>query len=340
MVWKPVISDVGIKFARADGSALVEIKVPNTVTNQWEELTFDFTSRIGDPNTIDQDQFIFFPDFDLAGRTQNNVVYFDNVTFSEQTAGPGPSDPAPTPTVSAGDVISVYSDAYTDIAATDFNPNWGQNTIVTEEMIQGNNTMLYTGLNYQGIQLGSNQDVSAMSYLHIDFWTANSTDLGVFLISPGPVEIEYLLVPPGGTGGWVSVDIPLSEFSPVDLADVFQFKFDGNGEIYLDNIYFTSTPTGISEVDEAVPSDYTLEQNYPNPFNPTTNIRFSIPQADQVTVKVFNMLGQEVATLVNSFMNQGTYQVDFDATDLPTGVYVYAITAGEFVSAKKMMLVK
>ena len=96
------------------------------------------------------------------------------------------------------------------------------------------------GLNYQGIELGSSQNLSgaAMVYLHLDFWTANSTDLGVFLISPGPVETEVLLVPPGTTGSWVSVDIPLTDFAPVDLADVIQLKFRGNGDIYLDNILF------------------------------------------------------------------------------------------------------
>jgi hypothetical protein len=93
------------------------------------------------------------------------------------------------------------------------------------------------GLNYQGIELGSNQNVSGMTHLHLDIWTANSTGLNVFLISPGPAEKPYKLTVP--TSGWSSVDIPLSEFSPtVNLSNVFQFKFEGNGKIYLDNILF------------------------------------------------------------------------------------------------------
>ena len=76
-VWKTVISDVGIKFAKPNGAALPEIKVANTLTNQWEELTFDFSGRIGDPNTIGQDQIIIFPDF--AARTQENIIYFDDI---------------------------------------------------------------------------------------------------------------------------------------------------------------------------------------------------------------------------------------------------------------------
>ncbi len=346
MVWKPVISDVGIKFAKADGAALVEIKVPNTVVNQWEELTFDFSSRIGDPNTVDQDQIIIFPDFDLNGRTQDNICYFDNITFSSSTGGGSePTVAAATPTHAATDVISVFSDAYTDIDR-DLNPNWGQATVVSEVLIDGNNTLKYAGLNYQGIQLNANQNLTAagMTHLHVDFWTANSTDLGIFLISPGTpaVEVEYLLVPPGATETWVSVDIPLSHFSPpVDLADVFQFKFDGNGDIYIDNLYFfNSTASSIEELDVITPATYTLAQNYPNPFNPSTTIRFSQPTANNVTLKVYDVLGQEVATLLNGFQNAGTYEYTFDAKELPSGVYIYSFTAGDFSAVKKMILLK
>jgi hypothetical protein len=102
--------------------------------------------------------------------------------------------------------------------------------------IIGNNTLKYAGLNYQGLQFGSTQNVSQMGFLHLDFWSANSTALNVFLISPGPKETPFKLTVP--TNGWSSVDIPLSAFSNVNLAEVIQLKFDGNGDIYLDNIYF------------------------------------------------------------------------------------------------------
>lgn len=85
MVWKSVISDVGIKFASNSNWAQVELKVPNTVINQWEELTFDFSDYINPPDgegTLDQ--IIIFPDFNLSGRTQDNIVYIDNITFSDQ----------------------------------------------------------------------------------------------------------------------------------------------------------------------------------------------------------------------------------------------------------------
>jgi hypothetical protein len=85
MVWKSVISDVGIKFASNTGWAQIELKVPNTVINQWEELTFDFSNYVNPPDgngTLDQ--IIIFPDFNTNGRTQDNIVYVDNITFSDQ----------------------------------------------------------------------------------------------------------------------------------------------------------------------------------------------------------------------------------------------------------------
>ncbi len=85
LVWKSVISDVGIKFARADGGSTGEIKVPNTVTNQWEELTFDFSGVIGDPNNSGIEFLVVFPDFDA--RTQDNIVYFDTITLSANDSG-------------------------------------------------------------------------------------------------------------------------------------------------------------------------------------------------------------------------------------------------------------
>lgn len=343
MVWKPVISDVGIKFVRPDGSALPEIKVANTLTNQWEELTFDFSGRIGDPNTIDQDQIVIFPDFDLGGRTQDNICYFDNIIFSAATPVAEPTVPAPTPTLPANEVISIFSNAYTPLPGVNLNPSWGQATVVSFVVIQGDTVMRYGGLNFQGTELNQNLNLvsAGMQYIHIDFWTANSTDLNFFLISPGPNQESVALIPPGTTEEWISVDIPLSDFEPtVNLTEVFQLMFTGNGTIYLDNIYFSTMLSDVREVENSFPSDFVLEQNYPNPFNPATNIRFSLPEANQVTLRVYDLLGQEVATLVNQFMNAGTFEVSFDASNLPTGIYTYSIMADDFQSVKKMMLIK
>jgi hypothetical protein len=95
-----------------------------------------------------------------------------------------------------------------------------------------------------------------------------------------------------------------------------------------------------NETGGAAPIEFALEQNYPNPFNPATTIKFSIPEASEVTLKVYDVLGREVRTLVNELRNAGSHEVNFDASNLASGMYIYSIEAGEFISSKKMILLK
>jgi hypothetical protein len=97
--------------------------------------------------------------------------------------------------------------------------------------------------------------------------------------------------------------------------------------------------TAVEQV-SAVPNSFALGQNYPNPFNPSTTIEYSLPQEQPVTVKVFSLLGQEVATLVSTVQSAGTYRVTFDASSLTSGMYIYQVRAGALVQSRRMMLVK
>ncbi|RJQ58575.1 MAG: T9SS C-terminal target domain-containing protein [Stygiobacter sp.] len=99
-------------------------------------------------------------------------------------------------------------------------------------------------------------------------------------------------------------------------------------------------PTDIEELNTGIPTKYSLDQNYPNPFNPVTKIKFSIPAEENVSLKVFNVLGQEVAILVNKQMKAGSYSFDWNASNLSSGVYFYRIEAGSFNLTKKMLLLK
>ena len=99
---------------------------------------------------------------------------------------------------------------------------------------------------------------------------------------------------------------------------------------------------GINSEDEKqlIPKEYSLHQNYPNPFNPSTTIKFDLPNDGLVQLEIFDILGRRITTLVNEYKNAGSYEQQFDASNLASGVYVYKLQAGDFVSSKKMILLK
>ncbi len=100
------------------------------------------------------------------------------------------------------------------------------------------------------------------------------------------------------------------------------------------------TPTGVDNQANSRPTSYNLDQNYPNPFNPTTTISYELPANSFVTLKVYNILGEEVATLVNEKENAGSYIVKYDGSKMASGVYFYRLNAGSFVSVKKLVVLK
>lgn len=211
-----------------DSNGTVNYTNANLTTGSWVGFDIPLTSFTGLTSKNNLAQILFISDATISNILVDNIYFYKVAT--------APTVAAPTPTVSAANVLSVFSDAYTNVAS-DLNPSWGQSTVVSQVPIAGNNTLKYAGLNYQGIQFASSQNVSSKTFLHIDYYSANSTLLNTYLISTGPIEKAKALTVPTSTG-WNSIEIPLSNFSPVNLADIIQMKFDGNGDIYLDNIYF------------------------------------------------------------------------------------------------------
>jgi len=108
----------------------------------------------------------------------------------------------------------------------------------------------------------------------------------------------------------------------------------------IDNLEIQGVISSQDKVAEGVPTDYTLSQNYPNPFNPATTIHFALPSDSKVTLKVFDSIGQEVATIVNSGLKAGYHTFNWDASRFASGVYIYRIVADNFVQSRKMMLLK
>jgi hypothetical protein len=109
---------------------------------------------------------------------------------------------------------------------------------------------------------------------------------------------------------------------------------------YLIRAYVSFGSVGVRQTVELQPATFNLGQNYPNPFNPSTRIQFVLPSRNFVTLKVYDMIGRDVATLVNGFKDAGSHEVLFDASHLPSGIYVYRITANNFVETKKLVLIK
>ncbi|MFC2084794.1 T9SS type A sorting domain-containing protein, partial [Bacteroidota bacterium] len=95
-----------------------------------------------------------------------------------------------------------------------------------------------------------------------------------------------------------------------------------------------------NEINTVIPSEFVLSQNYPNPFNPSTIIRYSLPEAIHVKLEIFNPIGQLISTLDNNYMEAGFHETTFNADDLPSGVYVYRLTTGKFISSTKMILLR
>ncbi len=100
------------------------------------------------------------------------------------------------------------------------------------------------------------------------------------------------------------------------------------------------TIVSVEDKPEHLTKTFHLEQNYPNPFNPTTLIKYQLPEEVNVTIKLFNLLGQEIRVLVNSQHEAGYYELSFDGSDLSSGTYIYRITAGDFTDSKKLILLK
>jgi hypothetical protein len=129
-----------------------------------------------------------------------------------------------------------------------------------------------------------------------------------------------------------------------DSSDQCLIRIINNDDLSIidvsDDVFTIDIISGIESTEENIPSEFNLSQNYPNPFNPVTSIKYEVPEASLVSIKVYDLIGREVAVLVNETKQPGTYQVNFDSGNFASGVYFYKMIAGDFSSVKKMNLLK
>jgi hypothetical protein len=281
MVYKSIISPVGLKFATPAGGSTGEILITNTLVNQWEELTFDFTPVINAPTSTGIDQIIVFPDF--AQRSDNNICYIDNIKFSNQDGSQNlaPMVPAPTPTYPTAAVIALFSNPYNEVAVDTWQAPWSQGQ-VTDLLIQGNDTKRYSSMNFVGIEtVGPNiLDLTEMTHFRIDYWTANMNPFKVKLVDFGQdgqyaggndSESELSFQPV--VEAWNTLEIPLSQFTNLNsLSHFAQLILSGEpigtGVVFIDNVlFFNENLTSVTQQNKS------YFQLFPNPANDHLCIR-------------------------------------------------------------------
>ena len=342
------------------GQAAIELATSEAHTGSgWETLTFTFPTATGEWG-----EMVVFTNVNASGGFINPpsalTAYFDDLTAVQGSALPAvPTDSPSAPTNDAIDVISIYSDAYTD-TTTNYNPGWGQSGSVntTYDSGDGNNIMVYTNFNYQGTEFPAT-DLTAMENLHIDIWVA---DASVRTIKVTPIAGDQVLVTvPVTSGAWNSVDIPLTDFTGTGFNAVTQLKFDGQfaadgttvdpnvrSDIYLDNIYFWKEPVAAGT--DTTLSDLQVDSATISGFSSgTTSYTYSllegttdIPQITAATTTDTN--AQTTITQATSIPGDATvvvtaqdgtttqtYTVSYAFVSSPEGTWSFTPTAGAFM---------
>jgi Secretion system C-terminal sorting domain len=263
LVYKNVISRVDFKY-EGDGFGADHFD-SNSVVNQWEKMTFDFTSDIG--KTVKTITVI--PDFPPT-RTDSSVNYFDMIEFT----------PPPVP---------VELSSFTVTASS------------------------------EGVELTWN--------------TATETNNSGFAVERSSDNVSFQKI--GFVNGH-GTSTSINKYSYLDKNVSGKFFYRLKQIDFSGSFKYSKSV----EVNSSKPLSFALNQNYPNPFNPSTTISYSIPEKSFVTIKVYNVLGNVVASLVNNQIEAGEHNIQFNANGLSSGVYFYTITAGNFSATKKLMLLK
>ncbi|UCF64585.1 MAG: T9SS type A sorting domain-containing protein [bacterium] len=288
----------------------------------WETVTIDANlggAMCTDFGDIDRDNDL---DVIATGRNANDVVWYENPSWTKYTIDPN--------LVGAWGVrVGDFDDDDTlDVAAAGIDADqvvWYKNSHAGQTWTK---YPIDTNLNgamclFLGdINLDSKLDVVATGrYDNKVFCYTN--DLPTWSVE----TIDDNLA-------WANY-VSLADFDDDTDLDVFVTGWNAN-QVVL----YVNPVVGIKAFSDVAPASLELSQNYPNPFNPTTAIEFSIPKSELVTLKIYNTLGEEVSTLVSDRLSVGSYQYEWNASGLASGVYLYRLQAGEYGETRKMILMK
>jgi hypothetical protein len=198
-------------------------------------------------------------------------------------------------------INSQWSDSYTQIISINGTP-FNSSNVSISTIVDAYGTMTIPGgASYEALRIREELTISGITSVSYSFLSKNGAQVNVNAVSSNPPN-----------SGMIAVD----------------------GTTFYDGL-----TTSVEQISN-LPNNYKLKQNYPNPFNPTTNIQYSIPEASFVELKVYDVLGNEVATLVNEEQSAGVYRADFSGSDLASGLYIARITAGNYTNSIKMSFLK
>ncbi|WP_188459022.1 T9SS type A sorting domain-containing protein [Psychroflexus planctonicus] len=352
-VYSTVAFSPMVKVESSQGAAAAANTQDHTGSG-WETLTYNFNTGSDGTATADgiYTKVVFFPNraSDDAGWNTPPIdatVLFDNIVgvktaLGDEPVGNPPSTAAPTPPArEASSVISLFSNAYTNINVTEWSAPW-DSAEIEDVVIDGDDTKKITFGGFLGVDFAANAfDATDMTHFHMDYWT-DETDLDGKVFNPkwsnhmdGNGETNaYDLnnpIPSGSTGQWVSLDIPLTDFTPVNGADrsaFAQFLITSNlvGDAYVDNIYLHDNTTLSSDT-----FNQAEFKTYPNPTSDVWNVQTT---ENIQTIEIFNTVGK----LVKEVTVNGN-QAEINSADLSTGIY-FARISNEFDQTKTIKLIK
>ena len=244
--------------------------------------------------------------------------------------------------------LYIYRDAYTPILA-----ECPANQLGTKRTVQKEDTTVLDNIYYNnwamyaGVEFGNNDYHKSADSIKII--ASSATDGGTVEVYIDSIDANTKIAEfnISGTGSWTAFKTFSAKLSSSVKGnhDVY-LLFTGsvmNKLFMLQSFYFTGTPTttGVNNFQGYnKPKKFNLEQNYPNPFNPSTNIGFTLPVSSKVKVTVYDQLGQQVATIADGEYSAGTYQLNFNADNIASGIYYYRIKAGSYIQTRKMVFMK
>ncbi len=196
-------------------------------------------------------------------------------------------------------------------------------------------------------------NVSTTPVVFLSFWHRYATEPGfdfcyVEVSSNNGTTWQQVASYNGSMTTWTQQTFDITQYAGASTQLKLRFRLTSDAGVvgdgwYVDDVkltnYCAGTPVGIGQ-NTGIPMQYGLDQNYPNPFNPTTYIKFQLPEGGNVKITVFDILGKEVASLINEKMEAGYHNVEFNASNLASGLYIYKMESGDFTDVKKMMLIK